>query len=102
MNAKEIMKIFEDTAYVRMGGTDAELRAAKYLVDCCAKLGLTAVIEDFPVDMANLQEAVLEVDGISVPCKGYFNAGSHEVEAPFYYLRSNEPYALKQCKARSL
>ena len=100
MNAKEIMKIFEETAYVRMGGTDAELRAAKYLVDCCAKLGLTATIEDFPVDMTNLQEAVFEADGLSIPCKGYFNAGSHVVEAPFYYLRSNEPYALKQCKGK--
>ena len=100
MNAKEIMKIFEETAYVRMGGTDAELRAAKYLVDCCAKLNLTATIEDFPVDMTNLQEAVFEADGQSIPCKGYFNAGSHEVEAPFYYLRSNEPYALKQCKGK--
>ena len=100
MNAKEIMKIFEETAYVRMGGTDAELRAAKYLVDCCAKLGLTAVIEDFPVDMANLQEAVFEADGLSIPCKGYLNAGSHQVEAPFYYLRSAEPYALKQCKGK--
>ena len=100
MNAKEIMKIFEETAYVRMGGTDAELRAAKYLVDCCTKLGLTAAIEDFPVDMANLQEAVFEADGVSVPCKGYLNAGNAEIEAPFYYLRSVEPYALKQCKGK--
>ena len=100
MNAKEIMKIFEDTAYVRMGGTDAELKAAKYLADCCAKMGMSAHIEDFPVDMADLQEAVFEADGVSVTCKGYFNAGSHEVEAPFYYLRSTEPYALKQCKGK--
>ena len=100
MTATEIMKIFEDTAYVRMGGTEAELQAAKYLVDCCAKMGLHATIEDFPVDMANLQEAVFEADGVSVTCKGYFNAGSHEVEAPFYYLRSTEPYALKQCKGK--
>ena len=100
MTAKEIMKIFEDTAYVRMGGTDAELRAAKYLADCCAKMGLTATIEEFPVDMANIQEATFEADGLTVPCKGYFNAGSHEVEAPFYYLRSTEPYALKQCKGK--
>ena len=35
MNAKEIMKIFEDTAYVRVGGTDSELRCAKYLAACC-------------------------------------------------------------------
>ena len=100
MNATEIMKIFEDTAYVRMGGSPEELRAAQYLVDCCAKLGLTATIEDFPVDMTNLQEAVFEADGLSIPCKGYFNAGSSEVEAPFYYLRSTEPYALKQCKGK--
>ena len=100
MTAKEIMKIFEDTAYVRMGGTDAELRAAKYLAECCAKMGLNATIEEFPVDMANIQEAVFEADGLTVPCKGYFNAGTHEVEAPFYYLRSTEPYALKQCKGK--
>ena len=100
MNAIEIMKIFQETAYVRMGGTEAELKAAKYLQDYCAKMGLNATIEEFPVDMANLQEAVLEADGVSIPCKGYFNAGSHEVEAPFYYLRSIEPYALKQCKGK--
>ena len=100
MNATEIMKIFEDTAYVRMGGSPEELRAAQYLVDCCAKMGLSATIEDFPVDMANIQEAVFEADGVSITCKGYFNAGSSQVEAPFYYLRSTEPYALKQCKGK--
>ena len=100
MNATEIMKIFEETAYVRMGGTEEELRAAKYLADYCGKWGLTATIEEFDVDMAKLQEAVFEADGVSVPCKGYFNAGSHEVEVPFYYLRSTEAYALKQCKGK--
>ena len=100
MDAKEIMKILEDTAYVRMGGSDAELRAAKYLQEYCAKLGMDAVIEDFPVDMANMQETVFEADGVSVTCKGYFNAGNAEIEAPFYYLRSTEPYALKQCKGK--
>ena len=100
MTATEIMKIFEDTAYVRMGGSQEELRAAQYLADCCAQMGLSATIEDFPVDMANIQEAVFEADGVSITCKGYFNAGSHEVEAPFYYLRSTEPYALKQCQGK--
>ena len=38
MDAKKIMKIFEDTAYVRMGGSDEELRAAKYLQSLCAVL----------------------------------------------------------------
>ena len=100
MNATEIMKIFEETAYVRMGGSEEELKAAKYLADYCTKFGLQATIEEFDVDMANLQEAVFEADGVSITCKGYFNAGSAEVEAPFYYLRSTEPYALKQCKGK--
>jgi len=100
MNAIDIMKIFEETAYVRMGGTEEEHRAAKYLQDYCTKLGLNATVEDFPVDMANIQEAVFEADGVSVTCKGYFNAGTYEVEAPFYYLRSTEPCALRQCKGK--
>ena len=100
MNAKEIMKIFEDTAYVRMGGSAEELRAAEYLKDCCGKLGGEAYLESFEVEMATLQEAVFEADGVSVTCKGYLNCGSGEVEAPFYYLRATDPYSLKQCRGK--
>ena len=39
MNAKQIMKIFEDTAYVHMGGSAEELRCAEYLRDRCAGFG---------------------------------------------------------------
>ena len=39
MDTKQIMKIFEDTAYVRMGGTEAELKCANYLVGKCAEMG---------------------------------------------------------------
>ena len=100
MNAKEIMKIFEDTAYVRMGGSAEELRAAKYLQEQCAKLGLTATIEEFDVDMATMEKAEFLADGVSVTCKGYLNAGSSTVEAPFYYLRSTDPFSLSQCKGK--
>ena len=100
MTAQEIMKIFEDTAYVRMGGDMEELRSALYLQACCAKFGGEAQIEEFDVDMATIHEASLEVDGIAIPCKGYFNAGSGEVEAPFYYLRNTDPYSLRQCKGK--
>ena len=100
MNAKEIMKIFEDTAYVRLGGSAEELRAAKYLQEQCAKLGLTATIEEFDVDMATMEKAEFLADGVSVTCKGYLNAGSSTVEAPFYYLRSTDPFSLSQCKGK--
>ena len=100
MDAKKIMKIFEDTAYVRMGGSAEELKAAQYLQAKCAELGLNATIEPFEVDMATIQQAEFYADGEAVPCKGYFCAGSSEVEAPFYYLRSTDSYSLSQCKGK--
>ena len=100
MDAKKIMKMFEDTAYVRMGGSAEELKAAQYLQAKCAELGLNATIEPFEVDMATIQQAEFYADGEAVPCKGYFCAGSSEVEAPFYYLRSTDSYSLSQCKGK--
>ena len=98
MDAKQIMKIFEDTAYVRMGGSMEELKAAEYLKGKCAELGLNAEIVPFDVDMATIQEAKLLIDGEEITCKGYFNAGNAELEAPFYYLRSTDKYSLSLCK----
>ena len=100
MDAQKIMKIFEETAYVRMGGSMEERKAAEYLKACCAQLGLEAALEPFTVDMATMQEAVFLADGKTVTCKGYLCAGSGEVEAPFYYLRSTDPYSLSQCKGK--
>ena len=48
MDAKQIMKIFEDTAYIRMGGTEAELKCANYLTQKCADMGLSAARRDRP------------------------------------------------------
>ena len=96
----DIMKIFADTAYVRMGGSAEELRCAEYLKEQCAKLGMEATIEPFEVQMATIEEAQLIVDGQQITCKGYFNAGSAEVEAPLYYLTSNDAYALSKCKGK--
>jgi len=94
------MKIFEDTAYVRMGGSQEELKCAQYLQQCCADLGLEAKLESFEVDMADMELASLVVDGKEIPCKGYFNAGSGEVTAPLYYLRSTDAYSLSLCKGK--
>ncbi len=98
MDTKQIMKHFADTAYVRMGGSAEELKCAQYLQKCCEKMGLEAQLEAFTVDMATMQEAVLLVDGKEIPCKGYLNAGSGEVEAPLYYLRNTDAYSLSLCK----
>ena len=100
MNRKKLASIFRQTAYVRMGGTAEELRCAEYLKEQCAELGLEARIEGFPVQMSTIEEATLTVDGKNITCKGYSCAGSAEVEAPFYYLTSTDPYSLSLCKGK--
>ena len=57
MNANEFMKIFQDTAYVRMGGSAEELRCAEYLKEQVAAMGMEATIEPFEVQMATIEEA---------------------------------------------
>ena len=101
MDAKQIMKIFEDTAYIRMGGSAEELKAAEYIQGKVAELGFKAEIAPFEVPMATMQEAVFLADGESISCRGYLCAGSGEVEAPFYYLRNpKDPYSRSQCKGK--
>ena len=100
MDAKTIARIFEETAYVRMGGSEEELKCAKYLQAECQKLGLSAEIVPFSVDMSNLKSATLTVDGKAITCKGYLCAGTGEVEAPLYYLTDNAPITKAGCKGK--
>lgn len=100
MDAKQIMQILEDTAYIRTGGTAEELRCAEYIRDTLAQWNLQSEIVPFDVPIAQIQEAVLLADGVQIPCKGYFCAGSAEVEASFYYLRNADKYSLSQCKGK--
>ena len=85
MNVQKINQIFADTAYVRMGGSAEELKAAQYLQAQCVELGMESHLETFEVDMATMKEAKLLIDGQEITCKGYLCAGSGEDEAPFYY-----------------
>ena len=100
MKPNDIMDIFRDTAYVRMGGSPEELKTAQYIQSRVEKLGAPAVLEPFPVDMADMEEAVFLADGETVTCKGYLNCGSGEVEAPIYYLRNRDPWSLSQCRGK--
>ena len=100
MDLQTIARIFDETAFVRTGGSPEELRCAQYLKEECAKLGLDARLEAFEVDWADMHKASLTVDGKEVPCKGYLLSGSGTVEAPIYYLTDNTPYALSLCKGK--
>lgn len=100
MNAENIMKIFSDTAYIRVGGRPEEKKAAEYLRQQVVGFGMEATLEPFDVPLGDIEEAVFLADGVSIPCKGYMCAGSGEVEAPFYYLRANDTWSLRQCKGK--
>lgn len=100
MDNQKIMDIFKETAYIRMGGSQEELRCAEYLQAKCAELGLHAAIEPFEVQMATMKKASLIVDGEEITCKGYLNAGNGDVEAPLYYLTSNDDYSLSLCQGK--
>ena len=98
MDTLKINQILQDTAYIRTGGSQEELRCAQYIVDECAKLGLQAAIEPFAVPMSTMTEAQLIANGRSIPCKGYLCSGSAELEAPLYYLTTRDKFSLSQCK----
>ena len=100
MEIQKINQIFDDTAYVRMGGDPEELRCAEYLKGVCAEFGCEAEIRAFDVDMATIREAKLFVDGQEITCKGYFCAGTATVEAPFYYLGSTDPYSMSLIRGK--
>ena len=63
MNLKQIKKIFKDTAYERMGGSEQELQCANYIASLLKEEGLNAEIEAFEVPMANINSVSLSVDG---------------------------------------
>lgn len=100
MDAKKIMNILEETAYVRMGGSEEELRCAQYLSKILEEMGMKAQLLPFEVPMSEIFEAEFLADGVAIPCKGYLCAGTGEVEAPFYYLRGKDEYSLSQCKGK--
>jgi len=100
LNARDMMKILEDNAYIRTSGTPEELRCAAYIRSKIREFGCEAQVEPFDVEMAEIQEAELTVDGVNYPCKGYLCAGSWDVEAPLYYLRHTDEIALRLCKGK--
>ena len=100
MDKKEMMRIFEETAYVHTGGSPEELRCAEFLIGRCRAMGLEARLESFPVQTAEIRRAALRADGEEIPCTGYRCAGSARIEAPLYYLSGDDPVSLAACRGK--
>lgn len=54
-------KLLEDMSFVRVAGSEEDLKCAQMLKGMCDKAGVPAVIEDFEVDVVNIKTATLEV-----------------------------------------
>ena len=67
MDIKSVKRIIDDTAYVRTGGSPEEKRCAEYLLARCEEVGMTARLEGFDVQMADISSESLEIDGVSIP-----------------------------------
>lgn len=97
MNQREIQKILRDTAYVRVGGTDAEARCALELKERCERLGVFAKLEAFDVPSYREGETALWVDGKKIPARailGFWGKAKGEL----CYLGSTEERDLKKCR----
>lgn len=91
-------KIFKDTDFVHSSGTKEELQVAEYLKEQCEARGIPAVIEDFPVDMGEIEEVHLYADGKEVVCKALQCCGSGSVEGELYYMPGTDPVSIAGAK----
>lgn len=100
MDKRTINRILSDTAYIRYAGTEGERRCAEYLASCCARLGLTARMEEYSFDTFRVHTERLMVDDEQFECRGYLGAQSGEVTAELYYLPVTDEASLKKCRGR--
>lgn len=98
MNLRTMKQIFRDTDFVHRSGTPEELRAAEYLKAQCEAMGVKAWLESFPVPMAEMEEARVWADGKEIPCRGFFNCGSGEVEGELYYMPGQDKVSIAGAK----
>ena len=100
MNRKTIRTVLNTTDYIRISGSAEEKKTAGYLRDLCEKLGISAFLESFDVDVAEIRGASLTADGREIPCRGYKLCGSGSVKAPLCYLPNTDPASLTQAKGK--
>lgn len=91
-------KLFLNTKFPHVGGTEKELQVAEYLKAECEELGVKAHIEGFRVAMADMEEAHVYADGEEITCQGVLNCGSGTVEGELYYMPGTDPVSIAGAK----
>ena len=100
MTLRHIRQILKDTDFIHTGGSAEELKVADYLKSKAEAMGAAAWLEPFPVQMADVKTASLEIDGVTIPCRGYKNCGSGTIEAPLVYIPVQDHITLKAVKGK--
>ncbi len=98
MDTKKLEQIFLDTDFVHRSGSGEELQVAEYLKGKCEELGVEAVIEEFEVPVAEVEEAHVYADGREIPCRAHFCCGSGEAEGELYYMPGQDPASIAGAK----
>lgn len=106
MDANFIDKIYDDTDYVRWGGSSDELRCAQYLQSLLNDWHVDSKLESFSVPMAMISKAkltVLEPEVYEIECAAYFGCKDTDDEGlvgELYYLQNRDKYSLSQCRGK--
>ena len=99
MNQRDVRKILKETAYIRVGGTEAEMRCEHTLKAHCDRLAVPATLEPFEFSTYRDMGTSLWVNGKGIPARailGFFGEANGEV----FYLASSDERALKKCRGK--
>ena len=103
---KSVYELMEKLDYIRLAGTDNEIKAANILCEELKRIGLTPRLEPFEIDSYNIHTASLEITkpyNKSFPVTGYGLSGSTKdagLTAGFMYAENGSDIALSQAKGK--
>ena len=103
MDRNKMQYLFDETNYIRTGGTKEELKCATFIKEEIEKLGLEAKLEPFKVQMADIEECKLITPIGEIKALGYRNSNSTSdtgLTASLYYLKGKNDYDLSLCKGK--
>ena len=104
--SKRAWKALEELSFVRVAGTEDELKAAELLKSECEKIGVKAIIEDFEIDMPEIKTvsfAVLEPEYKEYHVIGIGKSGDtgiDGIEAGFAYIENITDVNLNNVKGK--
>lgn len=93
-----LQQLFDATDFIHTSGTKEEKQVAEFLKEQCEKLGVSAHLEPFDVEMSEIETSRLFADGEEIPCKAFHGCGSGVTEGELYYMPGNDPVSMAGAK----